>query len=44
MVSTVTRAYCHKCDWRPDGDPDRQAAKHTKATGHPTTVTTEPVR
>lgn len=36
----VTTARCHACDWVPEGDPDKAAEKHTKATGHPTAVMT----
>lgn len=44
MVKTVTTARCHDCDWQPEGDPDKGAAKHTKDSGHPTATVTVPVR
>lgn len=50
MVSTVTRSCCGArppCDLPQEGGPaavDKAAEKHTKATGHPTTVITEPAR
>jgi hypothetical protein len=44
VVKTVTAAHCLRCDWVPAGDPDRDAERHTKKTGHPTATVTEPVR
>ena len=46
MVRTVTRSHCRAgCDLPQDGGPDkvdRAAGAHTRRTGHPTAVITEP--
>ena len=43
MISTTTTAKCLRCDWTDWGKrPDLAAPKHTKATGHPTSVLTYP--
>lgn len=42
MVSLAVTARCQSCDWVPEGDPDKAAAKHTKATGHATAVEGRP--
>lgn len=42
MAKLTVTARCHVCAWQPEGDPDRQAEKHTKATGHATAVEARP--
>ncbi|HTJ68369.1 MAG TPA: hypothetical protein VL551_12625 [Actinospica sp.] len=42
MVKLTASARCQVCAWVPEGDPDRSAEKHTKATGHATAVEARP--
>lgn len=44
MPSLTVTARCNRpgCTWVPSGDPDRAAATHTRATGHPTVTWGEP--
>lgn len=45
MTATVTAWTCGSCDAGDTGTPaacDRQAERHTKTTGHPTSCVTQP--
>ena len=45
MITVTVTAHCLRCEWTTAGnwaDVDKQADKHTKATGHPTATEAVP--
>lgn len=42
MITLAVTARCQSCAWVPEGDPDKAAEKHTKATGHATVTEARP--
>jgi hypothetical protein len=45
MTRVAGSAYCQRCEWTAAGsmaEADKQAEKHTKATGHPTATVAVP--
>jgi hypothetical protein len=45
MITLTATAHCQRCEWTAAGsmaEVDKQAEKHTKATGHPTATVAAP--